>query len=117
MLPDMQRYQKKKEVYKCSEYSKQFPYHSLLKKHLVAHRQSHHCNTCKRVFKHVDHFPKHGSDCTEIIPSFISSVLHSTTADFEALYPFVKPQVLKLYPYQIQTVSLFHKSSCSINHF
>ena len=47
--------------------------------------QSYHCNTCKRVFKHFYHFSKHQSNCTEIIPSFISSVLNSTNTGFEAL--------------------------------
>ena len=85
MLAHVKVSKKKKEVYKCSECSKHFPYPSLLKKHLVTHRQSYHCNTYKRVFKRLDHFSKQQSNCTEIIPSFISSVLHSTTTDFEVL--------------------------------
>lgn len=34
----------------------------------------------------MDHFSKHQSNCTEVIPSFVWSVLHSTTTDFEALF-------------------------------
>ena len=91
-------------MYKCSECSKQFSYPISLKKHLVTHRQSYHCNTCKRVYKCLDQIHqirlKHRFNCTEIIPSFIiSSVLHSTTTDFEALSianskSFVEDQVL-----------------------
>ena len=47
--------------------------------------QSYHCNTTCIAFKRSDHFSKHQSNCTEIIPSFISSVLNSTNTGFEAL--------------------------------
>ena len=47
--------------------------------------QSYHCNTACIAFKRFDHFSKHQSNCTEIIPPFISSVLNSTNTGFEAL--------------------------------
>ena len=62
-----------------------------MRKHLVSHsRVTYQCKLCQRVFNPSDHFTKHELNCTVensnlLVPSFVSSVLNSTTIGLEVL--------------------------------